>query len=54
MPVFDFNHASETVKESECTYHIFYSGSSQSSPEQPILLLSNREAVSQSHQADRF
>ena len=43
MPVFDFNHASETVKESECTYHIFYSGSSQSSPEQPILLLSNRE-----------
>ena len=28
MPVFDFNHASETVKESECTYHIFYSGSS--------------------------
>ena len=49
MPVFDFNHASETVKESECTYHIFYSGSSQSSPEQPILLLSNREGQLKHH-----
>ena len=49
MPVFDFNHSSETVKEAECTYHVFYSCSSQTSKEQPILLLSNRAGQLKHH-----
>ena len=49
MPVFDFQHASETVKESECTYRVFYSCNSQTSPEQPILLLGNRAGQLKHH-----
>ncbi len=54
MPVFDFNHSSETVKEPECTYEIFYTSHGETSPEHPILVLDNREGKLKHHSSGLF
>ena len=42
MPVFDFSNAStEKTEDSVCTYTTFVSNENTTSPEQPILVLSN-------------
>ncbi len=41
MPVFDFNHSPETAKSAECTYKIFYSHNTQTSAQEPMLVLDN-------------
>lgn len=41
MPVFDFKNMPEDKKISECTYKVFQSGYSESTPEHPILVLDN-------------
>lgn len=41
MPVFDFTHTPEEKKEAECTYTVFRSNESETSPERPILVLDN-------------
>lgn len=44
MPVFDFNHMpDEKNDQAVCTYTTFLSSESEASPEQPILILDNRE-----------
>ena len=41
MPVFDFNNSQGDSKVPECTYKIFYSNKSESTVEDPILVLAN-------------
>lgn len=54
MPVFDFSGAPASTKDTECTYHIFYSSEHQASPEHPVLLLDNREGRFQHHTGGVF
>ncbi len=54
MPVFDFSHSPEETKEPECTYKVFYSNYSESSPEHPILVLDNREGRLKHHSSGVF
>lgn len=42
MPVFDFNNPMESKENPEITYTTFASNASEATPEQPILILSNK------------
>ena len=42
MPVFDFSNSPEKANVSQCTYTIFRTNESTTSPEQPILVLDNK------------
>jgi len=42
MPVFDFNSMPVANAHPECTYTIFYSSHSETSPEKPIMVLDNK------------
>ncbi|MGN0277296.1 MAG: AAA family ATPase [Hominisplanchenecus sp.] len=42
MPVFDFSNSPEKANISQCTYTIFRTNESTTSPEQPILVLDNK------------
>ena len=54
MPVFDFSNAPEKQKVSACTYTIFRTNESTTSPEQPILVLDNKEKNLQHHSCGVF
>ena len=43
MPVFDFSGASASKAEAKCTYTTFHSSHTKPSPEQPIMVLDNKE-----------
>ena len=43
MPVFDFNGTPEEKTDVVCTYTTFYSTAKEKTPEEPILILDNRE-----------
>lgn len=49
MPVFDFSAAPDHKANSECTYTIFRSNETISSPEKPILVLDNRKRTWKHH-----
>ncbi|MBQ0059422.1 MAG: AAA family ATPase [Lachnospiraceae bacterium] len=42
MPVFDFNNMPDDRDKAVCTYTVFYSNESYSTPENPILVLDNK------------
>ena len=52
MAVFDFSNLS--TKVSECTYTVFRSNTSETSPEQPILVLDNRSRRLKHHSSGVF
>ena len=54
MPVFDFNNAPEKTKVSECTYTVFRTNISETSPEHPILVLDNSEGKLKHHTCGMF
>ena len=54
MPVFDFTDAPEHTNQAQCTYTIFQSNESAVSPEQPILLLDNRNRKWKHHSCGLF
>ncbi len=54
MPVFDFSGALEETREPVCTYHVFVSNRSETSPEYPILVLDNREREWSHHSCGSF
>ena len=54
MPVFDFTDAPEHINQAQCTYTIFQSNESAVSPEQPILLLDNRNRKWKHHSCGLF
>ena len=54
MAVFDFSNLSEGTKVSECTYTVFRSNTSETSPEQPILVLDNRSRRLKHHSSGVF
>lgn len=55
MPVFDFNHMpDEKNDQAVCTYTTFLSSESEASPEQPILILDNRERKWAAHSCGIF
>lgn len=54
MPVFDFTETPDNTSNSECTYTIFQSNESTVSPEQPILLLDNRQRKWDHHSCGLF
>lgn len=55
MPVFDFNHMPDEKKgQAVCTYITFLSSESEASPEQPILILDNRERKWAHHSCGMF
>ena len=49
MPVFDFSAAPDKKTNSECTYTVFRSNETVSSPEKPILILDNRKRTWKHH-----
>lgn len=54
MPVFDFTNTPDESRHSECTYTIFQSDEATTSPEQPILLLDNRQRRWDHHSCGLF
>ena len=54
MPVFDFNNTPEGAKEPECTYKVFYSNESATSPEHPMLVLDNSAGELKHHSSGVF
>ena len=54
MPVFDFNNTPEEQKISECTYTTYRSNAREMSPEQPILILDNKERRWAHHSCGMF
>ena len=54
MPVFDFNNTPDEQKISECTYTTFRSNAREMSPEQPILILENKEREWAHHSCGMF
>ena len=54
MPVFDFNNTPDEQKISECTYTTFRSNAREMSPEQPILILDNKEREWAHHSCGMF
>ncbi|MGI6017274.1 MAG: AAA family ATPase [Marvinbryantia sp.] len=54
MPVFDFGGSSDQKREPECTYTIFRSNESETSPGKPILLLDNRMRKWEHHSCGIF
>ena len=45
MPVFDFSNTPDSNKEVVCTYTTFHSNERVATPEKPILVLDNKEAL---------
>lgn len=55
MPVFDFNNpGGQQTKTPECTYTIFQSNESETSPDRPILVLDNRAGRWKHHSCGIF
>ena len=54
MPVFDFKNSPENEKVSECTYTVFRTNESTTSPEHPILVLDNSSEKLQHHSCGVF
>ena len=54
MPGFEFNNAPEKTKVSECTYTVFRTNISETSPEHPILVLDNSEGKLKHHTCGMF
>lgn len=54
MPVFDFKKSPESDKDPEITYTTFLSNEKESSPEQPILLISNESRQWRHHTCGIF
>lgn len=54
MPVFDFTNTTDHTGHSVCTYTIFRSNEAAVSPEQPILLLDNRQRQWDHHSCGLF
>ncbi|MCF2682035.1 AAA family ATPase [Faecalicatena contorta] len=54
MTVFDFNSTPDNKKEPECTYTVFYTDESMTSPEQPILVLDNKGKNFEHHSGGMF
>mgnify|MGYP005776241935 FL=1 len=54
MPVFDFKDTPDPQRDPECTYEVFYSNTSQASPEHPILILSNTAGRLKHHSGGVF
>ncbi|MDO5411392.1 MAG: AAA family ATPase [Lachnospiraceae bacterium] len=54
MPVFDFSDIPNDKKDSECTYTTFRSNEKETSPEKPILLLSNSKRRWKHHSCGVF
>lgn len=54
MPVFDFKSTPDPKNPSACTYTIFYSNETASSPEKPLLLLDNTRCSWKHHSCGIF
>ena len=54
MPVFDFSSQPDIKNKSECTYTVFCSNAHEASPEQPMMVLSNREKEWKHHSVGVF
>ena len=54
MPVFDFSGASASKAEAKCTYTTFHSSHTKPSPEQPIMVLDNKERQWKHHSCGIF
>ena len=54
MPVFDFKNSPENTKVSECTYTVFRTNESETSPEHPILVLDNSGKSLKHHSCGMF
>ena len=54
MPVFDFSGASASKAEAKCTYTTFHSNNTHPSPEQPIIVLDNKERQWKHHSCGVF
>lgn len=54
MPVFDFKNSPEKAQISECTYTIFRTNVSETSPENPILILDNSKGALKHHTCGMF
>ena len=54
MPVFDFSGASASKAEAKCTYTTFHSSHTKPSPEQPIMVLDNKERQWKHHSCGVF
>lgn len=54
MPVFDFKNSPEETKVSECTYTVFRTNESETSPEHPILVLDNSSKKLKHHSEGVF
>ena len=54
MTVFDFNSAPEDKQAPVCTYHIFYTDESETSPEKPILVLDSKGKNFEHHSCGMF
>lgn len=54
MPVFDFSSQPDIKNKAECTYTVFRSNAHEASPEQPIMVLSNREKEWKHHSVGVF
>ena len=54
MPVFDFKNSPEDAKVSQCTYTVFRTNKSETSPQQPILVLDNKDKKLKHHTCGVF
>ncbi len=54
MPVFDFSNATTEKRDAVCTYTVFRSDASEATPEQPMLVLDNRERRWKHHSCGMF
>ena len=54
MPVFDFSSQPDIKNKAECTYTVFRSNAHEASPEQPMMVLSNREKEWKHHSVGVF
>lgn len=54
MPVFDFTSQPDPKSKSECTYTVFRTNAHEASPEQPMMVLSNREREWKHHSVGVF
>ena len=54
MPVFDFSIQPDIKNKAECTYTVFRSNAHEANPEQPIMVLSNREKEWKHHSVGVF
>ncbi len=54
MPVYDFNDTEDNKKNIVCTYTVFRSNETQTSPEKPILVLDNQSRPRSHHSSGMF